>query len=332
MDNAEIPKLLLVFAEPAPGGGPPLSGAAAERLCRLAGRSLEEMLALCELRFLQPRRERDSYRHAKLRTPEVRAAAAAIALEGRRALFVGKDVGKAMGLPQRRQLMVWHELRGGRVALFPHPSGFSRTWNIPATTRRASEFLCAALEGREVVLQKRQPGRPDSTVETEMRRRKKQLFLEAFRQLGNRTYAAMHAGCDLKQARMWEEEDPAFLEDVREAGLEACDRIEQEAYRRAVVGVEKPVIHQGKLCYRTDENGAILRGEDGKPLLLMEREWSDELLKILLRGAKPEKYARSAFEISGPGGGPIPVAQVHVVLPANGREVQPLRAIEGGKK
>lgn len=323
MDKA---RLLLVFPEPWANGATPLSGVMAERFCRLSGRTLEELLELAEPLVVRAERIRPK---RNLTKTEVAAFLVEHPLAGRRALLVGKATAFGFGIPLTRPMLAWRELAGGRVAVFPHP--IQARWR-PDETKRASELLCAALESKEAVVEKANPGRPDSHIEAEVRRRKKALFLEAFRQLGNRTYAAMHAGTDLKQVRLWQDDDPAFSEEIREAGLEACDRIEQEAYRRAIVGVEKPVIHQGKLCYRTDHLGNIEVDAAGKPLLLMEREWSDELLKLLLRGAKPEKYARSAFEISGPGGGPIPVAQVHVVLPANGRELKPaLRAIEGGK-
>lgn len=324
--TASQQRLLLIFPEPWASGTTPLSGLMAERFCRLSGRSLPELLELAEPMVVRP--ERASPKR-NLTKPEARAWLAANPLAGRRALLVGQATAKAFGIPQSKPFFGWHEMAGGRVSPFPHP--IQARWR-PEETKRASEHLCAALEGREAAVEKATPGRPDSHIEAEVRRRKKALFLEAFRQLGNRTYAAMHAGTDLKQVRMWQEEDALFSEEIREAGLEACDRIEQEAYRRAIVGIEKPVIHQGKLCYRTDHEGRIEVDGAGKPVLLVEREWSDELLKLLLRGAKPEKYARSAFEISGPQGGPIPIAQVHVVLPSNGRELRPpLRAIEGGK-
>ncbi|MCI0632491.1 MAG: hypothetical protein L0206_01015 [Actinobacteria bacterium] len=331
-------KLLLIGQAPSATSNPgsPLAGLSGARLARLSGVRLEELLERVEARNLLAAypgkgggRKGDAFPAGA-----ARAEAARVDLVGRRAIFLGKNVARAFGVSAAHPFFAWHDHRGARCAVFPHPSGTSRFWNLPANTKRASEFLAAALADLEVPAPKAGPGRPDDEVEAELRRRKKVRFLEAFRQLGNRTYAAMHADTTPKVVRSWEAEDPEFALAVSEAGLEACDRIEQEAYRRAVVGVAKPVIHQGKLCYRTDEQGNVLRDQAGKAILLEQTEWSDELLKLLLRGAKPEKYARQAFEFSGPGGGPIPVVQqVHVVLPANGREVPrtPLRAIEGGK-
>jgi hypothetical protein len=67
----------------------------------------------------------------------------------------------------------------------------------------------------------------------------------------------------------------------------AADRLEEEAWRRAVDGVEEPV--------------GFYRGEPGAYV----RRYSDTLLIFLLKGLRPEKY-RERYEHSG-GDKPIPV-------------------------
>jgi len=67
------------------------------------------------------------------------------------------------------------------------------------------------------------------------------------------------------------EADPEFAEQwdkARAIGLEAA---EDEAWRRAIEGVDEPVFYQGSTC------GAIKR-------------YSDTLLIFMLKGGKPEKY------------------------------------------
>jgi len=73
------------------------------------------------------------------------------------------------------------------------------------------------------------------------------------------------------------ERDAKFSADWDAAYAEAADRLEQEAWRRAVEGVEEPVVSMGKL----------VRDEDGKPIAL--RKYSDTLMLALLRAHKPEK-------------------------------------------
>ena len=68
-------------------------------------------------------------------------------------------------------------------------------------------------------------------------------------------------------------EDAEYREAFVLAQEEAADRLEDEAFRRAVEGVEKPVG-----WYKGKPGGVI-------------REYSDVLLIFLLKGARPEKYA-----------------------------------------
>ena len=118
---------------------------------------------------------------------------------------------------------------------------------------------------------------------------KKAAFLAALAEVGNITQAAEIAGLDRKTHYIWMKNDPDYPALYEEAMEQAADRLEQEARRRAVEGVEEPVFYQGK------QVGTI-------------RKYSDTLLIFLLKGARPEKYAeRYDQRISGPGGGPVEV-------------------------
>lgn len=75
----------------------------------------------------------------------------------------------------------------------------------------------------------------------------------------------------------------------RAADRDGVDVLEDEAHRRAVVGVEKPVYQQGVMV------GTIT-------------EYSDTLLGLKLRGKRPETYNTERHEMSGPGGGAIPMS------------------------
>lgn len=121
---------------------------------------------------------------------------------------------------------------------------------------------------------------------------KKKAFLEAYAACGNITQAAELAGISRTSHYNWMEKDPEYPALFKAAEEQAIDRLEQEARRRALEGVEKPVYQGGKLV------GTV-------------REYSDTLLIFLLKGAKPDKYReRSTTELTGPGGGPIRVVFV----------------------
>jgi hypothetical protein len=61
------------------------------------------------------------------------------------------------------------------------------------------------------------------------------------------------------------------------AGITA-DRLEAEAWRRAVDGVSEPLVSAGKL----------VRDENGNPMVI--KRYSDNLLALLLRAHKPDRF------------------------------------------
>lgn len=101
---------------------------------------------------------------------------------------------------------------------------------------------------------------------------KKRAFLAAFAETGNVTRAAEIVGCARTRHYEWLKDDPDYAADFASVEGHAADRLEQEARRRAVQGVAKPVFYKG------DVVGAV-------------QEYSDTLLIFLLKGARPEKYA-----------------------------------------
>lgn len=128
---------------------------------------------------------------------------------------------------------------------------------------------------------------------------KKAAFLAAFAQLGTVTHAAKAAGVDRSAPYRWASTDDEFREAWDEAQAQATDALEREARRRAIEGVEEPVIHQGMMTMLEDPKTGEIR-----PLTV--RKYSDTLLIFLMKGANPAKYRdNSRVEVSGPGGGPI---------------------------
>lgn len=112
-------------------------------------------------------------------------------------------------------------------------------------------------------------------------RLKKQQFLANFALTGNVQEAAQAAGIGRRTHYDWLKQDQAYATQYGHASEDAADRMEREAYRRAVEGTDKPVYQGGELV------GHV-------------REYSDTLLIFLLKGVRPEKY-RERVDHSGKG-------------------------------
>lgn len=111
--------------------------------------------------------------------------------------------------------------------------------------------------------------------------------MSALAETGNVTLAASAAGVNRATPYRWRQDDPDFARAWEDAMEAAADKLEQEAWRRAVEGVEEPVYRGGKLV------GTV-------------RKYSDTLLIFLLKGARPHKYQdRVVQQHVGAGGGPV---------------------------
>ena len=89
-----------------------------------------------------------------------------------------------------------------------------------------------------------------------------------------------------------QQRDPEFARQIELARSIGAGVLEDEALRRAVQGVDRPVFQGGKLV------GHV-------------REFSDTLLLALLRAHLPEKYTeRSKTELTGADGGPVKIADM----------------------
>lgn len=89
--------------------------------------------------------------------------------------------------------------------------------------------------------------------------------------LGTITKAAQSVEIDRSTHYYWLENDEEYAIAFRRAEQMAADLLEEEAWRRAVEGDERPIYSKGKKI------GSV-------------RNYSDGLLTFLLKGAKPEKY------------------------------------------
>lgn len=82
----------------------------------------------------------------------------------------------------------------------------------------------------------------------------------------------------------WKAKDKEFADDWDEAVEHGTDLIEEEAIRRAIDGVMRPIFQSGELV------GYV-------------REYSDLLLKFLLEGKRPHVYRRGTINLATPENG-----------------------------
>jgi len=125
-------------------------------------------------------------------------------------------------------------------------------------------------------------GRPATPPQGKKRPWRK-LFIEALAVSGNVRVAAQHAGITRSRAYQVRRGDSKaaakFRADWDEALDNAADLLEQEARRRAVTGTDKPIYYKGALVDTV-------------------KEYSDQLLTLLLKAHRPERF-RERFEHTG---------------------------------
>lgn len=116
-------------------------------------------------------------------------------------------------------------------------------------------------------------------------------FLEHYSGFPSVRAAAKACGIDRSSHTKWMRTDPnyrAAFADVQEEAAQAC---EDEAVRRAIEGVSRPVLYKGK---------PVRTGRGRSSRILYETEYSDQLLVLLLKRFRPALYReQSSVEVSG---------------------------------
>jgi hypothetical protein len=126
-----------------------------------------------------------------------------------------------------------------------------------------------------------------ATPETHNLTPKMQRFLAAYTRCARINQAAETARVAKQSHYNWLEESEEYRQAFRRTHAMIGDLAEDACVERAIFGVEKPVLYQGKHVRL-----------NGRPLY--EREYSDQLLITLLRRLKPQEYReRTAIEVSG---------------------------------
>jgi len=106
-------------------------------------------------------------------------------------------------------------------------------------------------------------------------------FLKALAETGSVATSAAVAGTSRTRVYELRKTDPAFASAWEDSEEIAADRLEEEARRRAVKGVEEPLVSAGKL----------VRDENGQPITI--RRYSDNLLLALIKAHRPPQRERS---------------------------------------
>lgn len=127
-------------------------------------------------------------------------------------------------------------------------------------------------------------------------------FAEALAETGKVKDACIAANISRRTALYWRHEHADFASAWAEALKVACWNLEDEGYRRAHDGVDKPVYQMGA------EVGLI-------------REYSDTMLIFLLKAADPNKY-RERVALTGENGEPLKADVVirHMFKPPEGTD------------
>jgi hypothetical protein len=138
--------------------------------------------------------------------------------------------------------------------------------------------------------------RPGQTMTPAERAAAQAKFLECFARWGVMAEGCRQAKVDRSTVYAWLEVDEDFSLAYHQAEATAIDLLEKEAIRRASKGWLRPVYQGGCLV------GHV-------------REFSDNLLALVLKGRRPERYGdRSKVEHSGPEGAAIPISLIDKVL------------------
>ena len=159
-------------------------------------------------------------------------------------------------------------------------------------------------------------------------------FLAALARGSSVVESAAAAGISTTTAYTLRKADADFAEAWRIALEDSADVLETEARRRAIDGIEEPVVYQGQLTpvWERDETGRMVfdvvdlpepitiggkevtteraprqaRNADGSLKWLTVRKPSDSLLALLLKGRRKDVFA-DRTELTGADGGAVEI-------------------------
>src|SRR5579859_541354 len=135
-------------------------------------------------------------------------------------------------------------------------------------------------------------------MDTAERKSKQEIVLATLGKCGSIKKACEISGVSRATFYRWVETNKVFREAVEEANKEANDTIDDEIVRRAVEGIEEPLVSMGRVVYDEemvlDENGNPELDKGGYPKTkrgarIMQKKYSDGLLLSLAK-SRMKKY------------------------------------------
>lgn len=118
-------------------------------------------------------------------------------------------------------------------------------------------------------------------------------FLSALARLGVVGHACEAAGVARSTAYAHRSADDSFAQAWREAQQLAADRLEAEAFRRAIEGDRQPVLHNGRpvFVWHDPEDEIVPEGTPGATRRVLTKVVRSDLLLIFtLKALRPERF------------------------------------------
>ena len=169
-------------------------------------------------------------------------------------------------------------------------------------------------------LKKRRKGQ---RMTVEQRDAAQKQFLEVYERTANILTAADEVKIDRSLVYYWQEHDEQFSLAFKIADKAANANIEAEIRRRAMDGVEEPILSQGHVVYEyepvVDEHGDQEYDDRGKPKykrgkMLTTRKYSDVLLMFYAKRRMPEYREKQVVDLNTTGGNVKDLQTLHEAI------------------
>lgn len=120
--------------------------------------------------------------------------------------------------------------------------------------------------------------------------KKMAMFLDFVASTGVISNSAGQAGLDRPSLYDYRHKFPPFKRAWERALRMSADTLEDEATRRAVQGVNEPIIYKGRQQYEINQDGTFVLDEEGSRIPLCVNRKSDLLIMFLLKGRRPIRF------------------------------------------
>ncbi len=145
---------------------------------------------------------------------------------------------------------------------------------------------------------------------------KQELILTALGKCGSIKQSCAIAGIDRRTFYRWKKSNKQFAALAAEAEEDANDTIDDEIVRRAIDGIEEPLVSMGRVVCEEepmlDKEGNEVLDKNGIPKMrrgtqITTRKYSDSLLLALAKSRMPRYRDKQKVELTGKDEGPLDV-------------------------